>query len=308
MRFPPLHHEKVVDMISRCGFEPSGQLIPLGCLENRVFWAPTVSGDDLVVKVYRPGRWDVEQLDEEHEVLFECEDQGIEVVAPKDLGDGYTLDSLSSEGIDCSCAIFPFIQGRMRDELDLDQLEQLGDLIARMHQVLASRSKDTMRRPKDNLEALEIWLDSHLNLPVHFRQRAQFWVRQIHADGFLSELQWIHGDCHLGNMIWNDEGPWLIDFDDVGLGWFGQDLWLVAPGVSHEQTKKRAALFAGYGQSVGVGVLDERLPLLKALRMLNYTRWLSERWGDPSFLNAYPDFGTESFWSKECEALDELNL
>ena len=40
----------------------------------------------------------------------------------------------------------------------------------------------------------------------------------------------IHGDLHLGNVIWDVDTPHLIDFDDSGMGWVGQDLWLMAPG------------------------------------------------------------------------------
>ena len=57
MRFPPLNPELLVDAISASGYELTGQIVALGCLENRVFWLPTENQQDLVMKVYRPGRW-----------------------------------------------------------------------------------------------------------------------------------------------------------------------------------------------------------------------------------------------------------
>src|SRR3989304_4477578 len=40
----------------------------------------------------------------------------------------------------------------------------------------------------------------------------------------------IHGDCHLGNVLWGTQGPLLVDFDDMVRGPCVQDLWVIVPG------------------------------------------------------------------------------
>jgi len=60
------------------------------------------------------------------------------------------------------------------------------------------------------------------------------------------------------------------------------------------------------------------LPLietLRTLRLMHYAAWLSRRWNDPAFPQAFPWFNTEKYWSEhilelreQLFALDEPNL
>ena len=36
----------------------------------------------------------------------------------------------------------------------------------------------------------------------------------------------LHGDCHIGNVLWQD-GPCFVDFDDARMGPAVQDLWML---------------------------------------------------------------------------------
>jgi Ser/Thr protein kinase RdoA (MazF antagonist) len=44
---------------------------------------------------------------------------------------------------------------------------------------------------------------------------------------------------------------------------------------------------------------------LRSLRMLRYSAWLAERWSDPAFPRAFPDFGTPAYWSQQVTQLRE---
>ena len=67
------------------------------------------------MKIYRPGRWQQKMnWDEEHDILLDCEAADLDVVAPIDIDDGFTLGQIENDGISCSFALFPFIRGRCR--------------------------------------------------------------------------------------------------------------------------------------------------------------------------------------------------
>ncbi len=40
----------------------------------------------------------------------------------------------------------------------------------------------------------------------------------------------LHGDCHAGNVLWTDDGPHFVDFDDARTGPAVQDLWMLLAG------------------------------------------------------------------------------
>ena len=306
MSFEAVPPNELFEASERAGGSPSGRIIPLGCLENRVFWLPSDGAQDHIVKVYRPDRWSEAQLDVEHDFVCELDDQNIAVAAPLDLGDGFTIGRLEDRAKPMFYAVYPRLTGRMRDELSLEQCEQLGEILNEVHSIASGLELRTSRLPKDNVPDLESWLETTPSLPAYFKERALRWVARIRSARFDDEAQLIHGDCHMGNIMWEGDDPFLIDFDDCGVGWVGQDLWLVAPGDDDYHREQRRVLLSGYGGGVQFHELEERLVLLRALRMLNYARWIAQRHPDPAFVHAYPSYGKPVFFTDECRALDEL--
>ena len=58
----------------------------------------------------------------------------------------------------------------------------------------------------------------------------------------------IHGDCHLGNLLWNERGPVFVDLDDCMMGPRVQDLWMLLSGPPHEQQRQWGEILEGYQQ------------------------------------------------------------
>src|SRR4029077_9527740 len=54
-------------------------------------------------------------------------------------------------------------------------------------------------------------------------------VRRAFAPSSARSLR-LHGDCHGGNVLWTDEGPHFVDFDDARTGPAVQDLWMLLSG------------------------------------------------------------------------------
>ena len=111
------------------------------------------------------------------------------------------------------------------------------------------------------------------------------------------EMQWeqgepasvrrLHGDCHLGNILWTVHGPLFVDLDDCVSGPAMQDLWMFLAGTVDERRHQWAEFLAGYERFATIDHGQTRLvEALRASRMLNHAAWISERWADPAFGSA----------------------
>ena len=122
----------------------------------------------------------------------------------------------------------------------------------------------------------------------------------------------LHGDCHLGNLLWTDDGPHFVDLDDCRMGVAMQDLWMLADagredtGQATGLSPEMQELLAGYEK---MREFDRRELLLveplRTLRMIHYSAWLVQRWDDPAFPAAFPWFNTIRYWQDQVLYLRE---
>ena len=99
----------------------------------------------------------------------------------------------------------------------------------------------------------------------------------------------LHGDCHASNVLWTQDGPHFVDFDDARTGPAMQDLWMLLSGDRAAMTRQLADVLAGYED---FAELDRRelhlVEALRTLRLLHYSAWIARRWDDPAFPAAFP--------------------
>src|SRR5918995_6565343 len=88
--FFALTPDRVLDAVEVGGLRCTGRCLPLRAFENRVYEVELEDESRLVVKFYRPGRWSLEAILDEHRFLAELADSEVLVVAPIDLGNGST--------------------------------------------------------------------------------------------------------------------------------------------------------------------------------------------------------------------------
>jgi Ser/Thr protein kinase RdoA (MazF antagonist) len=204
--------------------------------------------------------------------------------------------------------VFPLCAG---GSPELDQpgaRELLGRTLARIHAVGARRAfryRPAMQRAVLGVRARQILSHSPL-LPEHMQQRyAQISAALVEAieDTFaavapLSMIR-LHGDCHLGNILWQARGPLFVDLDDCLSGPRMQDLWMFLSGSADEQRRQWSEIMEGYNQFGMLDFAELRLvEALRAARMLNHAAWLVERWADPAFPRAFPWAGEARFWEQ----------
>ena len=114
----------------------------------------------------------------------------------------------------------------------------------------------------------------------------------------------LHGDCHLGNVLWNERGPVFVDLDDCMSGLRMQDLWMFLSGSLDERCGQWQELVAGYREFHHVE--SQELALiepLRALRMVHHSAWVVARWEDPAFPRAFPWFASPRFWQEHVSDL-----
>jgi len=304
--FYALTPERVMDAVEVGDRRCTGRFIVLNSYENRVYQLELRGKDGgeptfVVGKFYRPGRWTDDALYDEHDFVDDIDELEIPVVPAIDLDDGEVLGNI--EGI--RYCLYPRVGGRAVEEPNDEQLRRLGFLIARIHSV--GRTDDAEHRMEltpqtygwDNLAFL---LDNKLVLPAFrdaYAKTAELVIQRIEPLWSDVPLQRIHGDCHLGNILWMDHGPTFLDFDDMVMGPVAQDLWLLFGGTDAWGMRRREIVLEGYDSYTPFPREQLRLfEPLRALRFIHFTAWLARRHEDPAFQVAFPHYGTEPYWNR----------
>jgi len=212
-------------------------------------------------------------------------------------------------------AVAPRCAGREPELDDPEVLRRIGAFIGRLHAVGRQRRFEHRH-----------WLDPHAD-----GRRA---LGLLKAGGFVPPDQWpnwaatceqaldlvdaafaaaqplatlrLHGDCHIGNVLWRDGLPNVVDLDDAIQGPAVQDLWMLVSGDPGSMAQQLNTLLDGYEQFSEFDDRERRLiEPLRTLRMLRHSAWLAERWTDPTFPLNFPFFGTAAYWNQQAVQLRE---
>jgi Ser/Thr protein kinase RdoA (MazF antagonist) len=291
----------------------SGRLMALNSIENRVYSFDLEDGTEWVVKFYRPHRWNLDQIHEEHEFLRRLEEREVPIIRPLDLPVSKVHNrSISATDKGIYFTIFPKVRGRLRDEIFSEDIPILGRLLARLHAVgkgfevrhrlhfsMGAWGWDSLNELDESPHAQSPMAERYLDLVENALQAMTPLIESL-------DQQAIHGDCHCGNILWNEHGPYFTDFDDFVVGPPVQDLWMIFRGRGLEEDKRRDDFLRAYEEFRPFPRDSlKAIESLRALRMLHYSAWIARRWEDPSFRLLFPNFGTEEWWREEYEALYE---
>lgn len=306
--FYNLHPDKVMLAAEHAGFLPTGEFTQLNSYENRVFDLRLENRERVIVKFYRPQRWTRDAILEEHEFLAELAGEGIPAVAALKQANGSTL----SENDGLWTAFFPKALGRLPDEIINADLPKVGRLLAQVHNIggrRRARHRLTLTpqgmRAWDNLEFLQDWIAPEIR--NRYNDAAQEVLETFEDRVDPSEFQRIHGDCHRGNLLNDGKSFFLVDFDDFVTGPVVHDFWMLLPGDPADYPEERDLMLKGYEELREFPHHQwEWIPLLRGLRIINYSAWIAHRWEDPSFPKLFPNFRDYVFWAEEVEALEKI--
>lgn len=307
--FLALSPEAVLQAVEAGGVRCKPVCAPLNSFENRVYLMEMEDDTRVVSKFYRPQRWTREQILEEHRFLADLEEGEVPVCPTLPFPDGETLKEIN--GI--FYCLFKARGGRAPEDLSQDDVERLGMLIGRMHNVAVTRPANHRIHLTSDTYVWDnvAWLEEHETLPAPVATRyldAATFIAGV-ADDYMQgvETHRIHGDCHLGNLLLRDEVYNVLDFDDMVVGPAVQDLWLAISGRDDYARRQRESFLEGYERFRIFDRTTLRLiEPLRGLRMIHYATWLARRWDDPIFPRTWPHFGTEDYWLEETTALEDL--
>jgi len=302
--------ETVLDALEGAGLRGDGRLLALNSYENRVYQVWLEDGSSVVAKFYRPERWRDAQILEEHAFVAELAEREIPAVPPLALN-GRTLCAHAGFRF----AVFPRRGGRTPELERRDTLEWLGRFIGRIH--AAGAVRPFAARPALDIESFgrepRDWLLAHAFLPADLREAWQS-VADLALQGVAHCYQRagavgtlrLHGDCHAGNILWTDQGPHFVDFDDARTGPAVQDLWMLLSGDRGSMSRQLGWVLSGYEQFRAFEPRELHLvEALRTLRLIHYAAWIARRWDDPAFPAAFPWFGTQRYWQDRILELRE---
>lgn len=308
--FSELTPDFILNALESLGLHCDGRLLALNSYENRVYQVGMEDAQPLVAKFYRPHRWSDAAIQEEHDFVQALAESEIPVVAPL-MKEGKSL--LFYEGF--RFAIFPRRGGRAPELGDPETLEWLGRFIGRIHAIGATA--DFVHRPTLDIasfgEEPRDYLLSHGFIPADLDAAYRSVVDQaldgvrrcFDRAGNVSRIR-LHGDCHPGNVLWTDDGPHFVDFDDCRMGPAIQDLWMLLSGERGDMTRQMSDVLAGYEDFCEFDPRELHLiEALRTLRLIHYSAWLARRWDDPAFPMNFPWFNTQHYWQNRILELRE---
>lgn len=308
--FSKLDPSYVADAVESCGYITDGRIFALNSYENRVYQIGIEESEPLIGKFYRPDRWTKAQIQEEHDFCFELLEDELPVVAPLVNNDN---ESIFEHG-DFMFSLFPRKGGRAPELDNPDNLVVLGRFLARIHNVGAT--KPFMHRPEitaQNYGHDSVAFVSASFMPGHLQEAYDTLTRDLldYIDQVFAESQHIarlrvHGDCHIGNMLWRDDAPHFIDFDDCRTAPAIQDLFMLLSGSREEQRTQMVDILDGYQEFADFDKKELCLiESFRTLRMLHFSAWLARRWDDPAFPMGFPWFNTSRYWEEHILSLRE---
>lgn len=303
--------DQILNAIEGIGYECDGRIFALNSYENRVYQIGIHDAEPVIAKFYRPARWTDEQILEEHQFTLELAQHEIPVIAPLINSAGNTLHHYDHFRF----ALYPRKGGRPPELDNPEQLEQLGRFIARIHNIGASKS--FVYRSELSIQTMGIdachYLMANKFIPVELEQSYQTLCEDLikriqncfERAGNVSKIR-LHGDCHHGNILWRNDAPFILDFDDACTGPAIQDIWMFLSGDRTYMTARLADLLDGYSEFRDFDARELHLiEALRTLRMMHYAAWIARRWNDQAFPLAFPYFNTTHYWQDHILTLRE---
>jgi len=310
--YDKLTPDLVMDAVEATGLRCDARILALNSYENRVFQIGLEEAEPIIGKFYRPGRWTDEQILEEHQLSQELFDADLPAVPPMILeSSGSTLTEY--DGFRFS--LYKRKGGRAPALDDLKSLLILGRFIARVHAVGATAS--FKHRPELTIASYATDSRNYLlendfipsELLPAYESITNELVTKVNRQFSLCENVRkirLHGDCHMGNVLWRENTPHFVDFDDARTGPAMQDIWMMLSGDRNQQALQIKEILTGYNEFYEFDPIQLNLvEALRTLRIMYHCGWIARRWHDPAFPKAFPWFDSQRYWSDHILELRE---
>jgi Ser/Thr protein kinase RdoA (MazF antagonist) len=310
LAYQGLHPDQILACVEHLGYEADGRLLALNSYENRVYQVGIEGQAPLIAKFYRPGRWSDAAILEEHEFALEMDAADIPLVGPLEI-DNQTLHHIDAFRF----ALYPRKGGRWPELDDEGLLQQIGRLVARMHTVGETRSfqhRPTLDSESFGYASMESILDADVlphELIDAYETLAEDLLERIDEtidNSGAHQIIRLHGDLHPSNLLARGESVHIVDLDDARSGPSVQDIWMFLSGSRDEQSRQLDVILQGYSEFRRFSTVELQLiEPLRTLRIMHYAAWLTRRYSDPAFQQAFPWFKEIRYWEEHILSLRE---
>ena len=303
--------DQILNAIESTGLQCDGCIFALNSYENRVYQIGIIDSEPVIAKFYRPTRWSDGAIREEQLFTIQLADHEIPVIAPIVDDQGETLHQYENFRF----SLYPRKGGRPPELDNAEHLKQLGRFMARIHNVSAAQhylQRPTLDPESFGSESITYVLENGfipVGLEIAYSTLTEDIMKRIYQCYERAgdcEIIRLHGDCHHGNILWRDDLPIILDFDDARMGPAIQDLWMFLSGDREYMTERLADLLEGYSEFRDFNIRELYLiEALRSLRLMHHSAWLARRWSDPAFPMAFPYFNTQQYWEDHILSLRE---
>jgi Ser/Thr protein kinase RdoA (MazF antagonist) len=308
--FDTLTPDLLIDAVESQGFLSDGGFLALNSYENRVYQIGIENKTPMIAKFYRPNRWTDEQIFEEHQFCFQLQEQELPVVCPWVNSEEKSISH--HEGF--RFALYERKGGRAPELDNLDNLFILGRLLGRFHGIGATQPfkyRPTLNVKNFGWDSYELISKDFMpkELSPAYDSLAIDVLKAIDeilaGYGEINNIR-VHGDCHSGNILWREDYPHFVDFDDARMAPAIQDIWMLLSGDREEQTAQITEIIQGYNEFYDFDYRQLRLiEVFRTLRIMHHSAWIARRWSDPAFPRAFSWFDSPRYWSDHILALRE---
>ncbi|MCJ8170349.1 serine/threonine protein kinase [Atopomonas sediminilitoris] len=302
--------ELILDAVEAQGLLSDGRLLALNSYENRVYQVGIEDQAPLIAKFYRPERWSPAAIAEEHAFAHALAQHELPIVAPLLFKQRSVFEHQGFH-----FALYPRRGGHGPDAENPDLLYRLGQLLGRIHNLGAT--EHFVHRERWDVALVQQALDelatfpALLEAPCDYLSQAQALLDEAGARIAAVNPTYlrVHGDCHIGNLLYRDEQLWLVDLDDTRMAPAIQDIWLLLSPEEDSQRRQLTELIDGYEEFRDFPRAELALiEPLRALRLVHYDAWLAKRWADPAFPRAFPWFAGSGYWQAQARRLQEQRV
>lgn len=150
--------------------------------------------------------------------------QGFRVARPVPSRHGNEVESVPTPLGLFHAVVFEALPGRQfdLDELTPDMVVQWGGALGRLHQASQGYAGTGRASWQDHLTTVAASLPPEEQAARDLLHRLHEQLGQLRTDEHLFGL--IHFDFELDNLIWTEDGPGVVDFDDSARYWFAADI------------------------------------------------------------------------------------
>lgn len=308
LSYQKLTPECQLDALASIGIYPETGLLALNSYENRVYSFSDENQQRYVVKFYRPGRWNEQQLLEDHTFSKRLLDAGLNLSTPLKLEEK-TLHYFAGYYF----ALFNNLSARTLAVDNIDSLYDVGIALGKLHRVGAQHQFTarpifditvTLTESLNELKCCE-HIPNALKAPLFdIIEKIKHKISTMNL--FSLPMIAIHGDAHASNILLKDEQPYWVDFDDCKMGPAIQDIWMLLNGSRHEQQIQLSMVLEGYQEEYDFDTKQlAHIESLRTMRIINYVSWINKRWADPAFSRNFPWFITDQYWKELLQSLQQ---